>query len=209
MASESALTAPYWNTRSPSWYHALVRPRQPVHDAFLQWCTERGTQALAPILDIGCGSSLYYGESFRDTAYTGIDVSSTAIGDCWSRDSHPFHHYEIAGIESLDTEHRKWGLVFSHAVVDHVPDIPAFLAASVRAVRPHGWLYLTAYRGFHDTAQEHVYTMGADGCWYNDVSPGALRAQLLECGVHEFSVEPGPVCDPAIGPELVCVARVP
>ncbi len=112
-----------------------------------------GRDAMAPrpldglkILDIGCGGGLLTEPLCRMGAdVTGIDAGETAIAVARA-------HADQMGLdidyhqrppEALSEENGGYDVVMTMEVVEHVADLPAFLAASAGLVRPGGAMVLS------------------------------------------------------------------
>ncbi|MCE5190499.1 MAG: hypothetical protein LLG08_01800, partial [Actinomycetia bacterium] len=102
----------------------------------------------------------------------------------------------------------KYDLVFSHAVVDHVYDIEAFVAAC--AGQSRGWLYLTSYRGWFPTLRDHVYAWDDwTTAFYNSLAPAQLLVQLHQLGCTDIQVKPQATGKQDISQETIVIARAP
>ena len=112
--------------------------------------------------------------------YTGIDISSTAIEYCKNNSNFEFICGDIIKMES----NRKFDLVFSHAVIDHVYDIDTFVKKIVNLSKKYA--YINSYRGYFPDMEEHKMNWNnKDGCYYNDVSVKHIKKILLEIGLQE------------------------
>jgi len=200
----------WWNTneKGRDWYEEIFRARQVVHDAFLDWVRSLDAQGRGPrsILEVGCGRAVAYAEFFKDCRYFGFDLSAKEIEWCRvnrARPGHEFGHGDV--IEASFAE--KFDLVFSHAVVDHVYDINAFLAALVGA--SSGWIYVTSYRGWFPDLASHLYRWSeADTCFYNDISASETEALLGRCGCRDIRIFPLETLKAEIPRETVILAHV-
>ena len=78
------------------------------------------------VLEVGCGAGVYpikYPKLFDGLQYTGNDFSENNIKNLKKRSKFNF----IAGDFIKMDMNQTYDLVFSHAVIDHVYDIDAFL----------------------------------------------------------------------------------
>lgn len=174
------------------WYEDIHHLRPFAHDAFLSWLSdlERVDGPIHSILEVGCGRAVLYADAFASRRYVGFDISERQIRWCREHRLNPRHEYvsgdfiEWRGDEQFD-------LVFSHAVIDHVYDVNAFMRSVVRASRR--WIYVASYRGWFPDQASHRYTWSDDStCFYNDVSPLELRRVLQELQVEQTRIYPLP-----------------
>ena len=163
------------------WYNQMHESHKIQHQDFIQYLKTR--KNLETVLEVGCGTGVYpikLKELFANIKYTGIDISETAIKQCKKNSSFEF----IAGdFIKLDIS-RKFDLVFSHAVVDHVYDVDEFVAKIVNLTKKYA--YITAYRGFLPDLKKHKMNWNdEDGSFYNDFSIIQINKKLKEMGLNE------------------------
>ena len=163
------------------WYDQMHESHKIQHQDFIQYLKIR--KNLETVLEVGCGTGVYpikLKELFANIKYTGIDISETAIKQCKKNSSFEF----IAGdFIKLDIS-RKFDLVFSHAVVDHVYDVDEFVAKIVNLTKKYA--YITAYRGFFPDLKKHKMNWNdEDGSFYNDFSIIQINKKLKEMGLNE------------------------
>jgi 2-polyprenyl-6-hydroxyphenyl methylase / 3-demethylubiquinone-9 3-methyltransferase len=145
-------------------------------------------------LDVGCGGGLLSEPLARlGAAVTGIDLARRNLAVA-------AHHAESVGlaiayreiaVERLAAEGRTFDLVCVMEVVEHVPDMPAFLAACGRLVRPGGGLVLaTLNRTFRSFALGIVaaeYLLGwlprGTHRWSRFVRPSEAARALRRAGL--------------------------
>jgi len=200
----------WWNNNEKGldWYEEIFNSRRVVHEAFLDWVRSLDAQGRGPcsILEVGCGRAITYPEFFKARRYFGFDVSAKEIDWCRLHRASPGHEYGHGDIiEARFAE--KFGLVFSHAVIDHVYDINAFLAALVGA--SSGWVYVTSYRGWFPDLASHTYRWNeTDTCFYNDISAPETKALLGRLGCRHIRVFPLGTLKAEIPQETVILAHV-
>ena len=163
------------------WYEQMHENHKIQHQDFIQYLKTR--KNLETVLEVGCGTGVYpikLKELFANIRYTGIDISETAVKQCKKNSSFEF----IAGdFIKLDIS-RKFDLVFSHAVVDHVYDMDEFVAKIVNLTKKYA--YITAYRGFFPDLKKHKMNWNdEDGSFYNDFSIIQINKKLKEMGLNE------------------------
>lgn len=98
------------------------------------------------VLDVGCGAGLLCEPLARmGAAVTGIDAAaeSLAVARAHAAEGGLTIDYRHASAESLAEAGERYDLVTALEVVEHVGDVPAFLAACCALVRPGGALALS------------------------------------------------------------------
>lgn len=103
-------------------------------------CGERPLQGVR-VLDIGCGGGILSESMARlGCAVHGIDVveRNIAVALRHGRDQGLDIRYQAIDVESLATQGGKYDAVLNMEVVEHVADLPGFMAACSRLVRPGG-----------------------------------------------------------------------
>jgi ABC-type polysaccharide/polyol phosphate transport system ATPase subunit/SAM-dependent methyltransferase len=196
------------NDKGLEWYEEIFYARKIVLEAFFAWVRGLDEAGDGPrsALEIGCGRAVGISEFFKDRRYVGFDISDKEIEWCRAHRANPNHEYRSGDfIETRFDE--KFDLVFSHAVIDHIYDINAFLAAMVRA--SGGWIYLTSYRGWFPDLAAHTYNWNEnDTCYYSDISPGETEAVLRALGCTRIRVFPQDTGRDDIPRETVIIAHV-
>jgi len=93
------------------------------------------------LLDIGCGGGILSESLARlGGRVTGIDVvaKNIHVAKLHARDSGLDLDYRLTSVEALATSGAQFDAVLNMEVVEHVEDLPAFLAACGQLVRPGG-----------------------------------------------------------------------
>jgi len=167
------------------WYDKMHKSHQVQHEDFLKFLKIKEPRT---VLEVGCGTGVYpikLKELFSDKEYTGTDISETAIKQCKQNSSFEF----IAG-DFLELNFtKKFDLVFSHAVVDHVYDMDAFVLKIVELTKQ--FAYITAYRGYFPELKKHKMNWNNDdGSYYNNFSIIQIKEKFNEIGLKdsEFSI---------------------
>ena len=72
--------------------------------------------------------------------------------------------------------------MFSHAVVDHVYDMDAFVLKIAELTKQ--FAYITAYRGYFPDLDKHdMKWRDDDNCYYNKISLKQIEKLLLDNGI--------------------------
>jgi 2-polyprenyl-6-hydroxyphenyl methylase/3-demethylubiquinone-9 3-methyltransferase len=98
------------------------------------------------VLDIGCGGGLVSEPVARlGAAVMGIDPATENIEAARRHavDQNLAVDYRACRVEDLVAEERTFDCVLCLEVIEHVPDVPAFLAECARLVRPGGLMILS------------------------------------------------------------------
>jgi len=168
-----------------AWYDKMHNSHEIQHQDFINYLKSK---KIKQILEIGCGTGVYpikLKELFSEIEYTGTDISETAIKQCKQNSSFEF----IAGDFLKLNFTKKFDLVFSHAVVDHVYDMDAFVLKIVELTKQ--FAYITAYRGYFPELKKHKMNWNNDdGSYYNDFSIIQIKEKFNEIGLKdsEFSI---------------------
>ena len=166
------------------WYEGMHKSCLKMHDDFKEFLREKRPSS---ILEIGCGAGYYpinLKDLFIDKEYVGIDISETAIEFCKSRSPFNFICTDFLK-KNID---RKFDLIFSHALIDHVYDIDLFIEKIIKS--SNSFVYVTAYRGYFPDLEKHVMRRNnLEGTYYNDVSIKQLTKKFMDMGLqkHEYS----------------------
>ena len=166
------------------WYEGMHKSCLKMHDDFKEFLREKRPSS---ILEIGCGAGYYpinLKDLFIDKEYVGIDISETAIEFCKSRSPFNFICTDFLK-KNID---RKFDLIFSHALIDHVYDIDLFIEKIIKSC--NRFVYVTAYRGYFPDLEKHVMRRNnLEGTYYNDVSIKQLTKKFMDMGLqkHEYS----------------------
>jgi 2-polyprenyl-6-hydroxyphenyl methylase/3-demethylubiquinone-9 3-methyltransferase len=158
------------------------------------------------VLDIGCGGGLMAEPLARLGAdVTGIDPGDTniAIAREHALGSGLAIDYRVARAEELAAAGETFDAVLLLEVVEHVPDVPAFIAACAQLVRPGGLMLLSTLnrtlKAFALAIVGAEYVLGwlprGTHQWERFVTPGELSRALLEAGLKPIE-ERGMVYNP-------------
>jgi len=170
----------FWTGKSADWYSEIHDLNYLIHENFIEYLKSKTD--INKVLEIGCGTGIYpikNKELFHKIKYTGIDISETSIEYCKQNSNFNF----ICGdFLKMDLKEH-YDLVFSHAVIDHVYDIDAFIEKAVGL--SDNYVFINSYRGYFPNLDEHKMRWdGHDGCYYNDVSIKQIQRILQQIGLN-------------------------
>jgi len=152
------------------------------------------------VLDIGCGGGLVAEPMARlGGAVTAIDPAAENIAAARQ-------HAEAQGLaidyrsmmaEDLVSEGREFDLVLCLEVVEHVPDVPAFVALCARLVRPGGLLVLSTINrtikayALAIVGAEYILRWLPAGThqWERFVTPDELRRHTASAGLVDVTLK--------------------
>ena len=197
VAKFSALAAEWWD---PAGKFAPLHKFNPVRLAFIRAEAARhfasDGRALRPfdglsLLDIGCGGGLLAEPMARlGFAVTGADASEKNIGTAKAHAAQSGLDitYRATSAETLVAEGLSFDVVLNMEVVEHVADVPAYLAACARLVKPGGLTFVaTLNKTFKSLALAKIgaeYVLGwlprGTHDWNRFIPPQELQAALEE-----------------------------
>jgi 2-polyprenyl-6-hydroxyphenyl methylase / 3-demethylubiquinone-9 3-methyltransferase len=190
----------------------------PIRLTYLrQLCLEafgREARALAPfsglsLLDIGCGGGLL-SEPMAKMGFTvtGIDPAgnNVEVAKAHAAQSGVAVDYRKTTAEELVTGKQRFDVVLAMEVVEHVPDVPAFMAAAGALVKPDGLLVAATLnrtkRSFAlaIVGAEYILRWLPAGThdWNKFVTPDELENAMQSGGVDVFDRQ-GVVFNPLTG----------
>jgi len=177
-----------WNKVDEKWYSEIHNANYLLHENFIEFFKQKDN--IKTVLEVGCGTGVYpikYKNLFTEYKYTGIDFSKKNIEFCKKNSNFEFLCADFIEL-NLD---KKYDLVFSHAVIDHVYDIDKFISKIVKMIKKYG--YINSYRGYFPEMKKHKMNwVDEDGCYYNDLAVKQLKKTLLKNGLteNEFQIRP-------------------
>ncbi len=171
----------------------FVRDR--VGDHFGRSAADLKPFAGLTLLDIGCGGGLVAEPMARlGAAVTAIDggAETVAAARVHAEAAGLAIDYRQATAEDLVAEGRRFDIVLALEVVEHVPDVPAFLGACAELAAPGGCLVLATLNrtgpafALGIVMAEHVLRWVPRGTheWRRFVRPSELRAGLAPHGIR-------------------------
>jgi 2-polyprenyl-6-hydroxyphenyl methylase/3-demethylubiquinone-9 3-methyltransferase len=200
VAKFSALAAQWWD---PEGKFAPLHKFNPVRLAFIRAEAAahfgRDSRALRPfeglsLLDIGCGGGLLSEPMARlGFAVTGADASDKNIG---TAKAHAIQSgldidYRATAAETLLAQGLSFDLVLNMEVVEHVADVPAYLAACAALVKPGGLTFVATLNktlkslALAKIGAEYVLNWLPRGThdWNRFMPPQALKNALEDSGL--------------------------
>jgi 2-polyprenyl-6-hydroxyphenyl methylase/3-demethylubiquinone-9 3-methyltransferase len=158
------------------------------------------------VLDIGCGAGLVAEPLARLGArVTGIDPAATsiAVARAHAAEQDLEITYRAINSDALLAEGARFDIVTCLEVVEHVPDVRAFLAIAAGLVRPGGLLIASTLNrtlksyALGIVAAEYILRWVPVGAhqWDKFVTPDELRAHLTAAGLSPGAAA-GVVYDP-------------
>ncbi len=200
VAKFSAIAAEWWD---PAGKFAPLHKFNPVRLGFIRGeaCSHfgRDPRALRPfqglsLLDIGCGGGLLSEPMARlGFAVAGADASDKNIGTARAHAAQSGLEidYRATSAESLVEEGLAFDVVLNMEVVEHVADVPAYLAACTRLVKPGGLTFVATLNktlkslALAKIGAEYVLNWLPRGThdWNRFLPPAQLKAALEETGL--------------------------
>ncbi|MDX1976009.1 MAG: bifunctional 2-polyprenyl-6-hydroxyphenol methylase/3-demethylubiquinol 3-O-methyltransferase UbiG [Rickettsiales bacterium] len=195
--------------------HGKFKPLHQINPLRIQWICEqikkRTTLSGASLLDIGCGGGLISEAMAKAGAQvTGIDAGekNIKVAQLHAQKSGLDIDYRCTSAEALlstlSTEHSAlFDIVLALEIIEHVADVPAFVEATCKLLRPGGIIiYSTLNRTLKSYALAIVgaeYILRWLPCgthdWKKFLKPSELVAQLRKNGI-EITQMTGMVMDP-------------
>ncbi|HXB51445.1 MAG TPA: bifunctional 2-polyprenyl-6-hydroxyphenol methylase/3-demethylubiquinol 3-O-methyltransferase UbiG [Rhizomicrobium sp.] len=200
VAKFSAIAAEWWD---PAGKFAPLHKFNPVRLGFIRGeaCSHfgRDPRSLRPfeglsLLDIGCGGGLLSEPMARlGFAVTGADASEKNIGTARAHAAQSGLEidYRAASAESLVGEGLAFDVVLNMEVVEHVADVPAYLAACTQLVKPGGLTFVATLNktlkslALAKIGAEYVLNWLPRGThdWNRFLPPVELKTALEETGL--------------------------
>jgi 2-polyprenyl-6-hydroxyphenyl methylase/3-demethylubiquinone-9 3-methyltransferase len=200
VAKFSAIAAEWWD---PAGKFAPLHKFNPVRLGFIRTQAAnhfgRDARSLRPfeglsLLDIGCGGGLLSEPMARlGFAVTGADASDRNIGTARAHaaQSGLKIDYRATSAEALVAEGRAFDAVLNMEVVEHVADVPAYLAACTALVKPGGLTFVATLNktlkslALAKIGAEYVLNWLPRGThdWNRFIPPAELEKSLEETGL--------------------------
>ncbi|HEY5238174.1 MAG TPA: bifunctional 2-polyprenyl-6-hydroxyphenol methylase/3-demethylubiquinol 3-O-methyltransferase UbiG [Rhizomicrobium sp.] len=201
VAKFSAMAEEWWD---PTGKFAPLHKFNPVRLGFIRDTASahfgRDARSLKPfeglsLLDIGCGGGLLSEPMARlGFAVTGADASERNIGTARAHAaiSGAKVDYRCATAEALAAEGATFDLILNMEVVEHVADLPGFLASCAAMLKPGGLMFVaTLNRTLKSLALAKIgaeYILGwlprGTHDWNRFIAPNELQKILEETGLN-------------------------
>jgi 2-polyprenyl-6-hydroxyphenyl methylase/3-demethylubiquinone-9 3-methyltransferase len=192
--------ARWWDATGPfKPLHRITRERLTyIRDQLCQRFARDKTEAQSlkglSILDMGCGGGLVSEPLTRlGASVTGIDPGAENIeaARAHAKGMGLEIDYRVATAEEIAASGATYGAVLLLEVVEHVPDVPAFLKLIAPMVKPGGIMLLSTLNrtykayAFMIIAAELILRLVPAGThqWQRFVTPEELRAALRAAGL--------------------------
>ncbi len=200
LARFNKMAALWWNPQGPMWpLHAMNHFRIKVILNVLeqQGLIQRGQDwplTGLKVLDIGCGGGILSEALARLGAdVTGIDLAekNVRIAQDHAKSEGLIIDYRYQDITTLDDH---FDLIFNMEVIEHVADLPAFMAACYRNLKPGGITFLSTLNKtplsflLAIIGAEYVLGLLPRGThkWHKFVSPQIVSTLLSEAKAQCF-----------------------
>lgn len=147
------------------------------------------------LLDIGCGGGLLCEPMARLGAeVTGLDAApnNIKIAELHAQGQGLRIDYRAGTVEELSRTQKRFDIVLNMEVVEHVADVPLFMSASARLLKPGGMMITaTLNRTLKAYALAIIgaeYVLGwlprGTHSWEKFITPGELARHLEEAGLN-------------------------
>ena len=186
IARFSAIADEWWDERGK------FAPLHRINPLRIEWIKDSVTLKDVTFLDIGCGGGLIAEPMARLGAHvTAIDASekNIKVASLHAQQSDLTIDYRCTSAEAMDGQ---FDVVTALEIIEHVADIPAFVAATCKLVKPNGLIF---YSTINRTAKSYALAIiGAEyilrwlpkgtHTWSKFVKPHELVRELEKNGIE-------------------------
>ena len=177
-----------WEGKDNEFYEKMHQHGHIMNKDFVSYVKNK--KDIKTVLEVGCGTGIYpikYKDLFTNLDYTGIDISKSVINYCKKNSNFEFICGDFSKME-LD---RQFDLVFSHGVINHVPDIDLFFSKIVSCTKKYA--HIQASHGYFPDLEKHNMVWAEnDGIYNSQLSVKQTKKTLLDLGLKEdeFVISP-------------------
>ena len=204
VAKFSAMAAEWWD---PTGKFAPLHKFNPVRLGFIREtaCAHFRRQGLRPfeglaLLDIGCGGGLLSEPMARlGFAVTGADASEKNVKTAGTHAAAVGLRidYRVTTAESLVAVGLQFDVVLNMEVVEHVADLPGYLKACARLVKPGGLMFVATLNktlkslALAKIGAEYILRWLPPGThdWNRFVEPARLQKMLMDAGLKVLKTQ--------------------
>jgi len=170
-----------WQGQDNEFYESMHKHGFKKNEDFVNYMKNKTD--VKTVLEIGCGTGIYpikYNNLFENKKYVGIDVSKSAIRHCKKNSKFDFICEDFLKL-NLD---EKFDLIFSHGVINHVPDIDLFLEKVIKSTKK--FAYIQASHGYFPELEQHRMVWAEnEGIFNSDLSVKQTKEALKKYGLKE------------------------
>ena len=204
VAKFSAMAAEWWD---PTGKFAPLHKFNPVRLGFIRdtAAAHFGRKGLKPfeglsLLDIGCGGGLLC-EPMTRLGFTvvGADASEKNVKTALTHAAGAglAIDYRVASAESLVERGAAFDVVLNMEVVEHVADLPGYLTACTRLVKPGGLMFVATLNktlkslALAKIGAEYILRWLPPGThdWNRFVEPARLQRMLMDAGLKVIKTQ--------------------
>lgn len=180
--------ARFFKEQGDEYYTRIFNSKPLIIEDFMQFLQTK--KDVSSVLEIGCSTGIFpikFNNIFANMEYTGLDISQKSINYC---KKHSNFEFICADFLELDLN-KKFDLIFSLDVIDHVYDIDKFITKIVQTTKKYA--YINSYRGYFPDLEKHkMEWKDSDGVFYNNISVRQIKETLFKIGLvkEEFEIYP-------------------
>jgi len=178
--------AKFFKEQNTDYYLKIFNDKPLIIQDFIKFVKNK--TSIENTLEIGCSTGIFpikYNDLFSEIEYTGIDLSQKSIEYCKAHSNFEFICDDFLKMNF----NKKFDLIFSFDVIDHVYDIDLFISKIVDMTKKYA--YVNSYRGYFPDLENHKSEWrDSDGINYSNISVKQIQKALLNKGLslNEFSV---------------------